>query len=86
MSRKHRRTHRKSRKVHRKSHKKSRRTRRTRKLSKKFGSKSSLLNYMGNFRPPAEMSLAQSFVGNGPNQQMNHVNNIPQGLRANFYV
>jgi hypothetical protein len=61
-----------------------RRTRQSRRRS--FGSKDSLSNMMGNFRPPAEMSFAQSTTGMAPSQMANHMGDIPPSLRDNFYI
>lgn len=60
---------------------------RSRKISKKrrhFGSKSDLLDYMGNYKPISEMSLSQSVVGMSPSQFNNHLKNIPMSIRSNF--
>jgi len=40
---------------------------------------------MGNFRPSAEMSLAQSTTGMSASQMEQHMAGIPMNLRANFY-
>lgn len=61
---------------------------RSRKLSRKrrqFGSKSSLLNYMGNYSP-AEMSVANSYIGMSPAQYNGRLSDIPISVRSNFYT
>jgi hypothetical protein len=59
-------------------------------LSKKrrhFGnSKGSLIDIMGNFRPEAEMSFAQSTTGMSAPQMLNHMGDVPLNLRANNYT
>jgi hypothetical protein len=47
--------------------------------------KDGLLSMMGNFRPPAEMSLAQSTTGMSPDQMRQHMAGIPPALRSNFF-
>ncbi len=48
--------------------------------------KNSLLNMMGNFRPSAEMSLAQSTTGMSAPQMMQHVGGISKSDLSNFYT
>ena len=48
--------------------------------------KNTLLNFMGNFNPPAQMSLAQSTTGMPANQMINHMNNVSKSDRSNFYT
>jgi len=48
--------------------------------------KNSLLDFMGNFQPSAQMSLAQSTTGMSAPQMMRHLGNTPANLKANFYV
>jgi hypothetical protein len=60
----------------------------SRKLSRNirhFGSKSSLLNYMGNYSP-AEISIANSYVGMSPDQYNGRLSQIPMSVRSNFYT
>lgn len=61
-------------------------SKRKRSSKRHFGSKDSLINYMGNFQPPAQMSLAQSTTGFSAPQMRAHMKNIPQNLKSNFYV
>jgi hypothetical protein len=68
-----------------------RRKRRSRSRSNKlhkrrFGSKDSLLNMMGNFRPSSEMSYAQSTTGMSASQMRNHMAGISPSLADNFYT
>ena len=56
----------------------------SRRRRRRFGG--SLLNIMGNFQPPAMMSLAQSTTGDSAPQMINHMRGIPLGLRSNFYT
>ena len=79
----------KSRKTHRKS--KSGRKRKVSKRSRRhkrrhFGSDDSLLSIMGNFRPSAKMSYAQSTTGMSASQMRNHINGQSKSLQDNFYV
>ena len=48
--------------------------------------KNSLLDIMGNFQPPAMMSLAQSTTGMSAPQMIGHIGGIPKSLRSNFYT
>jgi len=48
--------------------------------------KNSLLNYMGNFRPSSQMSLAQSTTGMSAPQMVGHMRGVPLSLRSNFYT
>ena len=60
MSKKVRKSRKGSRKASRKVRKGRKGSRKGRKASRKFGSKSSLLDFMGNYRPPSQMPLAFS--------------------------
>ncbi len=55
------------------------------KRSRKFGS-GGLINIMGNFNPPAQMSLAQSTTGMSAPQMFGHMKGVPLSLRSNFYT
>ncbi len=85
-------SYKKSRKVHAKKSKSGRKRRSSKRSNKRkmhrrrFGSGDSLLNMMGNFRPAAAMSYAQSTTGMSPSQMKNHVAGINPSLRDNFYV
>jgi hypothetical protein len=48
--------------------------------------KDTLLNFMGNFQPPAQMSLAQSTTGMSAPQMIGHLKGIPLSVRSNFYT
>jgi hypothetical protein len=48
--------------------------------------KDSLLDYMGNFQPSAQMSLDQSTTGLSAPQMITHVDNISPRNRSNFYT
>lgn len=50
-----------------------------------FGNKGSLLNIMGNFQPPAQMSLAQSTTGFSAPQMNRHMSQIARSDLSNFY-
>ena len=43
------------------------------------------LNYIMGNTPSNQMSLDQNYVGNSPNQQTNHMNNVDPDLVSNFY-
>ena len=47
--------------------------------------KDSLSNMMGNFRP-AQMSLAESTTGFGPDQMAQHMADVPPSLLPEFYT
>ena len=67
--------------------KRRRSTRRRRSARRNFGyMKNGLINMMGNFRPSAQMSLAQSTTGMSAPQMIGHMNGIPPSLRSNFYT
>lgn len=48
--------------------------------------KDGLINYMGNFQPNSQMSLAQSTTGMSASQMIDHLKNIPSSVRSNFYT
>ncbi len=85
-------SHRKSRKVRAKKSHSSRKRRASKRSNKRkmhrrrFGSKDSLLNMMGNFRPASDMSYAQSTTGMSASQMRNHMAGISPSTRDNFYV
>lgn len=65
----------------------SRKTRKSRKSRRRFGyMKNTLLNYMGNFQPPAMMSLAQSTTGYSAPQMIGHMDDVALSNRSNFYT
>ncbi len=68
------------------SKRKCKTSRRKHKKSRRFGNKGGLLDIMGNFRPPAQMSYAQSYTGLSPDQMARHMANIPPSLRDGFYT
>jgi len=81
-----RRRSRRSRKSRRRS-RRSRKSRRSRRSRRRFGyMKNTLLNFMGNFQPSAQMSLAQSTTGMSAPQMIGHVKGISKSDLSNFYT
>jgi hypothetical protein len=79
-----------SKKVSKRRRRRSRRSRRSKKSNCFFNSLglgfgNNLSSIMGNYRPPAEMSTFQQYIGEGPFQYNNHMAGIPVNLKSNFY-
>ncbi len=56
-----------------------------RRRTRRFSASPNLNRIMGNYSP-AEMNTFQEYTGAGTKQRATHFDNIPKGLRNNFYI